>query len=162
VKRCIVVLPQVEVKGSFEETRQRVKSLLNSSGLQVFDDSEDSLKFRKVRLEPSGRAPLSIYGSGIVKLEPLEEGLTRVVYRLNISPVAVFSFVITGLSVVIFAVFVDYFLITSGNVLALDVLVPVIVVSLVSFSMMPILILSFLRTKRRAENFLRAFLVGLS
>jgi hypothetical protein len=161
VKRCITVLPQVEVKGSIEETRQRVKSLLNSSGLQVFDDSGDSLKFRKVRLEPSGRIPLSIYGSGIVKLEPLEEGLTRVVYRLYISPVTVFSFVITGFSIVVFAVFVDYFLITSGNGLVMDVLVPVMVVSLVSFSMMPILILSFLKTKRRAENFLRAFLVGL-
>ncbi len=160
MKRCIIVLPQVEVKSSIEETRQRVKSLLNSSGLQVFHDSGDSLKFRKVKLEPSGRIPLSIYGSGIVKLEPLGEDLTRVVYRLHISPVTVFSFVITGLSIVIFAVFVDYLLITSANVLALDVLVPVMVVSLVSFSMMPILILSFLRTKRRAENFLRAFLLG--
>jgi hypothetical protein len=84
-----------------------------------------------------------------------------VVYRLNISPVTLFSFVITGLSIVVFAVFVDYFLITSGDVLVMDVLVPVIVVSLVSFSMMPILILSFLKTKRRAENFLRAFLAGL-
>jgi hypothetical protein len=156
-----MVLPQVEVKGSIEETKQRVKSLLNSSGLQVFDDSGDSLKFRKVRLEPSGRIPLSIYGSGIVRLEPLNKGLTRVVYRLNVSPVTIFSFLITALSIVIFAVFVDYFLITSGNVLVMDVIVPVIVVSLVSFSMMPILTLSFLRTKRRAENFLRAFLLGL-
>jgi hypothetical protein len=158
----MIVLPQVEVKGSIEETRQKVKHLLSSSGLQVFDESRDQLKFRKVRIEPSGRIPLSIYGSGIVKLEPSEKGQTRVVYLLNISPVTVFSFVVTGLSIVIFALFVDYFLITSGDVLVIDVLIPVIVVSMVSFSMMPILILSFLRTKRRAENFLRAFLLGPS
>jgi hypothetical protein len=151
-------MPQIEVKGCPEETKQRLKSLFNSSGLQVLEDSSGSLKFRKVRLEPSISLPLSIYGSGVVKLESAAKRHTKVTYQLNISPVTVFSFVITGLSVAIFAIFVDYYLLTSAMGSTVGFIVPLLVVSIVSFSMIPLLVASFVRTRKHAETVLRAFL----
>lgn len=151
-------MPQIRVRGDAEETGQRVKALLNSSGLQVSTDNQGLLKFRKVRLQQSRNLPLTIYGHGVVKLEQLEKGFTRVTYELDISRVTVFSFVLTGLSILIFVVFADYFLLTSWTGSVTDVIIPVIVVSVVSLSVMPILVLSFLRTRERAENFFRAFL----
>jgi hypothetical protein len=151
-------LPQIRVKGDAGETGQRVKSLLNLSALQVSTDNEGLLKFRKVRLQQSRNLPLTIYGYGVVKFEQLEKGFTRVTYELEISRVTVFSFVLTGLSILIFLVFADYLLLTSWSDSVTEIIIPVIVVSVVSLSMMPMLVLSFLRTRKRAENFFRAFL----
>jgi hypothetical protein len=92
-------LPQIEILAGLEETKQRLKSLLNSSGLQVLDNGSNSVKFRKVRLEPSISLPLSIYGSGMARLETMTNGRTKVTYSLNVSPVTIFSFVVTGMCV---------------------------------------------------------------
>jgi hypothetical protein len=148
-------MPRIEAEGEPEQVKQRTKSLLTSSGLQVFGETSRSLKFRKVRLAPSGNFPLSIYGSGEMKFESSEKGSTTVYYSLNISPVTVFSFAVTGLSILIFAVFIDYFLLTSIGGTS-DVLVDVAVVSTASLLVILVLVISFCRTRKRAERFLRA------
>jgi hypothetical protein len=148
-------MPNIEVKGEAERVKQRIKSLLASSGLQVFDETSRSLRFRKVRLSPSGNYPLSIYGSGEVIFQTSEKGLTTVTYSLNISPVTVFSFVITGLSILIFAVFVDYVLLTAGNAPTPSAVVDVLVVTIASLLVIIVLVVSFARTRNRAERFLR-------
>jgi hypothetical protein len=155
-------MPQIEVKGETEEIKQRIKSLLNSSGLQVFGETPRSLRFRKVRLSPNGRLPLSIYGNGEMRFEPSERGSTGVIWSLNISPTTVFSFAVTGLSIVIFTAFIDYFLLTSGAGMTSEVIVDILVVSIASLLVILVLILSFFRTRRRAEKFLYEFLQASS
>ncbi|WXG44760.1 MAG: hypothetical protein WED04_12135 [Promethearchaeati archaeon SRVP18_Atabeyarchaeia-1] len=150
-------MPQLEAKGEIEQAKLRLKSLLISSGLQIVEETSSSLTFRKVRLNPNREFPLSIYGSGAMKFEASRRGLTTVNYSLNTSPTTVLSFLITGLSVVLFAFFVDYSLASSVEGFTTEVIVDISVVTLVSSLVVLVLVLSFVATKRRAESFLKSF-----
>ena len=148
-------MPEIEAKGEADQVKLRIKSLLTSSGLQVFGETSRSLKFRKAKLSPSGNFPLSIYGSGEMRLESSERGSTLVSYNLNISPVTVFSFAVTGLSILIFAFFTDYYLITLAESPTTAILVGVLPLNIAYFLVLIALVLSFAGTRKRAERFLR-------
>jgi hypothetical protein len=151
-------LRQIKADGGLEETRERAVSLLKTSGFEVLRDGDRSFRFRKVRLAPSRRIPLLFYGSGVIKLEPMKGGSTRVTYRLSISPATVFAYLVTGLSIAIAAIFVNYLLLTSVTSSGLNVTVTFLVTNAVSIFVLFITIISFVKTKNRAEQFLRAFL----
>jgi len=153
-----VTLRQIDVEGNVNEIRERLASLLGHSGFQVSRIAGDSLRFRKVRLTPSSRLPLSVYGSGVIKLQTLKGGMTRVTYSLHISPVTYFAYLVTGFSVVVLDVFVSLFLLSSGTGSASNVAIGFLVVNSTAFLTILVIFLSFVKTMKRAERFLRSSL----
>lgn len=154
----IVILRQIDVKGNVDEIRERLASLLGYSGFQVSRVAGDTLRFRKVRLTPSSRLPLSVYGSGLIKLQALEGGITRVTYLLHISPVTFFAYIVTGFSVAVLDIFVSLFLLMPGTGSVNGTVVGLLVLNSAAFSTILVIFLSFVRTVKRAERFLRSSL----
>nr|MDO8100813.1 hypothetical protein [Candidatus Njordarchaeota archaeon] len=147
---------QFDIEGDVNEIRERLASLLGYSGFQVSRSGGDTLTFRKVRLTPSSRFPLSLYGSGAIKLRTLKGGMTRVTYRLHISPVTFFAYLVTGFSVVVLDVFANLFLLTSGMGSANNIAIGFLVLNSVAFLTILVIFLSFVKTMKRAERFLRS------
>jgi hypothetical protein len=154
----ILALRQIEVKGDVDEIRERLASLLGYSGFQVSRVAGDTLRFRKVRLTPNHRLPLSVYGSGVIKLQALKRGITRVIYVLHISPVTVFSYVVTGFSVAVLDAFVSLSILMSSTGSASDVAATFILLNSAAFLTIVVVFLSFVKTMKRAERALRAAL----